>query len=678
MAENADTSNVVPPGDQTEITEALQQLRDRNAELQQRVKSYERLLENTPDLFYRTDLDGRITYISPSVLRLSGYTVAEAIGMKMAEEVYQNPEERLAFLTLLKENGRVSNFEAGLRRRDGSVWQASTNAHWLLDSDGNIVGVEGITRDISELKTTLRSLQSMEERFRLAFQTNPDAININRAADGVYIDINDGFTELTGYTRADVIGKSSLEINIWNNVEDRNRLVAGLRTQGYVKNLEAEFRMKDGAVHVGLMSARFLTMDNQQCILSITRNIADLKTAQREKERLEAELSQSQKMEAIGRLAGGIAHDLNNQLVPILGYADLLERQYSENVTLCTRLNVISKAAEEARDLVQQLLAFSRKQTLAYKYADLNELLREFEMLVRRTIREDIEIRLRLAPFVVGILADTGQMKQVIMNLVVNAVDSMPRGGVLTVETSEGRIGMAGGTLPLKVALERCAILTIRDTGEGMDEATRQRIFEPFFSTKGEGGTGLGLSTVYGIVRQHEGDIQVESEPGRGTAFRVFLPIAPPVSTGAEAPGEPVWDATGNEIVCLVEDNQLVREMTEEILADCGYRVLTAANGAAALALVRDEPRIDLLLTDVIMPGMNGTALFKELSGRFPRMKVLYMSGYPDDIVARHGAPWGRPDGTDGTDGTEVKAALIQKPFTPGSLSAEIRRVLDS
>ena len=235
--------------------------------LEETIEIYSTLLNNTQDLLYRTDLEGRITYVSPSVFRLSGYTVDEAIGMRMAEKVYLVPQERQDFLSTLKSAGRITNFEARLKRKDGSVWWASTNAHFYTDKEGNILGIEGITRDISELKEKENSLKAAEERFRLAFHTSPDSVVLNRVSDGMYVDINQGFTDITGYTREDVKGRTSYDINIWHDVRDRERLVEGLRKNGFYRNLEAKFVKKNGEIITGLMSARTLIIHNEMIFL---------------------------------------------------------------------------------------------------------------------------------------------------------------------------------------------------------------------------------------------------------------------------------------------------------------------------------------------------------------------------------------------------------------------------
>ena len=258
-------------------------------------KIYKAFIDNSPLLFYRTDMDGRISYISPSVLSLSGYTAEEAVGMKMAEEVYLDPGEREDLLSRLREKGRVENFEARLKRKDGSVWWASTTAYFFRDRNEKILGIEGITRDISALKVADEALRESEERFRLAFHTSPDSINLNRVSDGKFIDINEGFTELTGYTREDVMGKSSLDINIWKHPEDRQRLIEGLMKKGRVKNLEAQFVRKSGDIGIGLMSARVLCVKCENVILSVTRDISELKLAQEM-------MVQSEKMMFVGGL----------------------------------------------------------------------------------------------------------------------------------------------------------------------------------------------------------------------------------------------------------------------------------------------------------------------------------------------------------------------------------------
>jgi two-component system, cell cycle sensor histidine kinase and response regulator CckA len=633
--------------------------------LQDDIDTRRSLIENSQDLFYRTDLEGRISYTSPSVYKLSGYTVEEALGMQMAEEIYLFPEERKNFIAKLQEEGQVANFEAQLKRKDGSIWWASTSARFYKDQKGNILGVEGITRDISALKSTENSLRASEERFRLAFHTSPDSINLNRVSDGMYIDINQGFTDLTGYTREDVMGKTSLEINIWQNPDDRKRLVDGLRKKGFIKNLEAQFVRKNGDIGVGLMSARMLVVNKEDIILSVTRDITEHKQAQGATEQLEKQLIQAQKLEAIGRLAGGVAHDLNNLLSPIIGYSELLLFDTNPMDPRKEKLENIIKAGKGAKNLVSQLLAFSRKQTLEYKSININETLAGFEKLLRRVIREDIEIHIIRSPQIRPIMADIGQLEQVIMNLAINAADAMPEGGTVIIETKPVELDDNYAKAGSNMKPGDYVMLAFSDTGYGMDEETRLQIFEPFFTTKGDQGTGLGLATVYGIVKQHGGNIWVYSEPGKGTAIKVYLPVSERNHLHKKIIPKKTRDLSGSETILLVEDNEQVRDIARSILGRFGYRILEAENGTEALKFsALPEESVDLLLTDVVMPDMNGKELFTQLIKEFPTLKVIYMSGYTDNVIVHHGVL---------DDGVQ----FIQKPFTTQSLVSKVREVME-
>ena len=643
---------------------SYEELHQKVIDLERSIDTYRPLVENSSDLFYRTTLDGKISYISPSVYKLTGYTVEEAIGMDLAEEIYLIPDERTILLEKLQNKGEVVNFDAQLKRKDGSVWWASASAHFYRDKDGKILGVEGITRDITRLKIANQALKESEERFRLAFRTIPDAINLNRVFDGVYIDINDGFTDLNGYSRKEVIGKKSIDINIWKNLEDRKRLVDGLMKTGHVKNLEAQFVRKNGDIGIGLMSASILNINGEDVIQSITKDITERKQAEKEKEVLEKQLIQAQKLDSLGRLAGGVAHDLNNLLSPILGYSELLLDDFAINDQRKEKLEQINKAGVRARDLVHQLLAFSRKQTLEFKPVNINNVLTDFGKLLQRSIREDIEISIGQSPLMKPIMADIGQIEQVIMNLSINAADAMPEGGKLIIETALAELDETYTSTHSVVNPGEYVMLSFSDTGHGMDEGTRLKIFEPFFSTKGKQGTGLGLATVYGIVKQHKGNIWVYSELGNGTIFKVYLPITERVPADVSIKKKASLEVKGHETILLVEDDKQVRDLAHVILMENGYTVLPAQNGKDALKVcaLHEDP-IDLLLTDVVMPEMNGKALFSILREKQPNMKVIYMSGYTENIVSHHGV-------------LDEGLQFIQKPFTVYNLTAKVREAL--
>ena len=370
----------------------------------------------------------------------------------------------------------------------------------------------------------------------------------------------------------------------------------------------------------------------------VTQDITHKKAAEQEKARLELELHQSQKMEAIGRLAGGVSHDLNNLLTPILGFGDLLLDDCEPNHPMHSSLTEIVQAGFRARDLVRQLLAFSRKQTFQYTAVDLNKTVANFEKLLRYTIREDIHISFVPCANIQTVLADVGQIEQVIMNLAVNAQDAMENGGRLTIETQVVELDKAYLSKHPGAKPGPHVMLAVSDTGCGMDKETRSRIFEPFFSTKGDHGTGLGLATIYGIVKQHGGNIWFNSEPDKGTTFKIYLPVSRTAVHDHKNETVSSTKLTGTETILLVEDSEPVRRLTRKILVSQGYTVNEAENAEQALKLQESSHGpVDLLLTDVVMPGMNGKELYNKMVEKLPDLKVLYMSGYTNNVITPHG-----------------------------------------
>jgi nitrogen-specific signal transduction histidine kinase len=399
-------------------------------------------------------------------------------------------------------------------------------------------------------------------------------------------------------------------------------------------------------------------LDNQRYFVGIVRDISDRK-------KLENQLHQSQKMEAFGQLAGGVSHDFNNLLTVILGYSDMLLAKLPGDDPKTRMVGQIHRAGERAASLTRQLLAFSRQQVLETKVLDLNAIVADIEKMLRRLIGEDVQISIVLAPEISAVKVDAGQIEQVIINLAVNARDAMPQGGKLTIETKNADLDEFYAKTHVEARPGRFVMLAISDTGGGMTPEVKARIFEPFFTTKGVGqGTGLGLAVVHGIVKQSGGNVDVYSEAGIGTTFRIYLPGVeqPAAALPGSAPEAPTQ---GQETILLVEDEDNVRDLATVVLEGCGYRVFTAPEGLAALQLMATcREAIDLLVTDVVMPQMGGRKLAETLLAEHPELRVLFMSGYTDDAVVRHGV-------------LQANANFLQKPFTPTSLARKVREVLD-
>ena len=633
----------------------------------------------------------------------------------------------------------------------------------IFDDSENVVAIGNIATDISKQVHAELKLQESEELFRKSFYMTPDSVILTRVRDGMCIDVNEGFLKILGYTREEVIGKTSLELNIWKDPNARKSFVAELIEKGDAENTEMEFVKKNMETGFGLLSARILKVAGEDVIISLTRDITERKKmeealresenrfkdlaellpeaifetdenlniiyinkraaellgiskeapilfsgldlfskedqikikenlnkmmegekllpaeyqiiridgysfptlfnisiitkeghfagvrgaffdlteqkqAEQERKAVEKQLLQSQRLEAVGRLAGGVAHDLNNMLSPILGYGEILLLDLAPGDKRREAAQGIVNASQKARNIIHQLLAYSRKQTLEYHAVDLNLVLKNLYNLLRRTIREDIDLQLHMSANSQAVNADIGQLEQVIINLCVNAQDAMPNGGLLIIETDLVEIDQAYSEAHTGVKPGQYMLMSISDTGSGIDEKTLSQIFEPFFSTKGEQGTGLGLATVYGIVKQHGGNIWAYSELGVGTSFKTYLPVSESDQEIVIKEFEPIILQNGSETILIVEDDKNVLELVHSVLERFGYTLLLAQNGSEALSLIDQyNGTIDLLLTDVVMPEMNGRELFGKVAEKIQNIKVLYMSGYPDNIVAHHG-----------------------------------------
>jgi PAS domain S-box-containing protein len=513
-------------------------------------------------------------------------------------------------------------------------------------------------RDVSMRKQSEDALRRSEERFSKAFRNNPLAITISTEAEGRYLDVNDAFLDLLGYQRNDVIGRTAAELDFWAEPLDRGEMTRQLKKRGKVEKHQMRYRTAKGKIREAEVWAESIELEGQRCMLAITRDVTEMM-------QLEAQLRQAQKMEAVGRLAGGIAHDFNNALSIISGYSDISLGLIAPENPVNHYVSQIKKAAERAALLTQQLLAFSRKQMVFPRTLDLNEVVRNATEMFLRLVGEDIAVEFRPNAPLGIITADRGQIEQVLMNLVVNARDAMPTGGQIIIETGEADLDENYISLHRDAQVGQYVVLAVSDTGCGMDETIQSQIFEPFFTTKEVGhGTGLGLSTVYGIVKQSEGNILVYSEPGKGTTFKIYFPR---VSGKAEAPvfsSDQAEPRGRSEMILVVEDDQTLREMTVKLLRDGGYRVIEAKDGEEAVRIMAtSKAGIDLLLTDVIMPEKSGPALVKQIEAAHPKTHVVFMSGYSGDMVKRSGL-------------LIQEDAFLEKPFTKRSLLVKVHAAL--
>ncbi len=506
-------------------------------------------------------------------------------------------------------------------------------------------------------EAALKALRASEAKFAKAFYANPSGMAIT-ALDGMLVDVNESFLRTLGYARDEVVGGNTVELGLWRDPADRARVLEAVQAGGHVENLELEFRTKAGVLRTLLYSAERIELDGTPHILALTTDIT-------ERRQLEEELRQSQKMEAIGQLAGGVAHDFNNILTAIHGYADLLGDELPAGDARLEDVEEIRKAARRAAQLTRQLLAFSRKQVLEPRVLDLNALVENLDKMLRPLLGENVELTSALARDLNAVRADPNQIEQVILNLAINARDAMPNGGKVTIETANVELDEHYATRHVGVAPGRYVMLAVSDNGTGMDEQTKARIFEPFFTTKEPGkGTGLGLSTVYGIVKQSGGNIWLYSEPGRGTTFKIHFPAVDATVDQAPTAG-PAGGLDGVETVLVAEDDEQLRRLAHRALSGHGYTVLEADGGAAALDVARRHPGpIHLLLTDVLIPGMDGRSLAQALRAERPEVRVLFMSGYADKAIVHHGV-------------LDTGVAYLAKPFTTDAVVRKVREVLD-
>jgi PAS domain S-box-containing protein len=643
--------------DITERKNTEQTLRDREERFRQ-------ITEGIKEVFFVMDAQYRETlYISPAYEQAWGRSCQSLYDDPKSFLAPVPPEDRqrlLAYIGRVQQGEDTGEIEYRVVRPDGEVRWMLTHAVPVRNKQGDVYRISGAALDISKRKQVEEALRESEQRARTLFET-VDLVVLGLDARGHVDYVNPFFLRITGYTREEVLGKNWLDF-----------LPAALRSpMGNVLRelLEHESHPHyENPVVTKTGEERMISWNNTVLRDAAGRATGSLSVGEdvTQRQQLELQLRQAQKMEAVGRLAGGVAHDFNNVLTAVFGYVDLLREELGDNAAAQQDLAEIRKAAERAAGLTRQLLAFSRQQVLEPVVLALNDLVEDFEKMLRRVIGEDVELRLALGREVGNVRADPGQLHQVIMNLVVNSRDAMPTGGTLILETANVDLTEQYAELHVPVIPGPYVMLAVSDTGTGMTPAIKARIFEPFFTTKERNkGTGLGLSTVYGIVKQSGGYIWVYTEPGRGTTFKVYLPR---VDAPAQEPTQrrDMGSVAGTETILLAEDDAMLRPLAKELLEKLGYTVLDAANTEEALGMAgRHGGPIHLLVADVVMPGTSGRELARRLADSHPDTKVLFVSGYTDDAIVHHGM-------------LEPGLNFLQKPFTPPALARKVREVLDA
>ena len=646
------------------VTKVAQIIERKQAEekIREAEQRYRALVETATDVIVTIDENGTILFINRSVERVLGYGVTELLGKLVT--ILLPESKRFAFKAALNKYSVTGEKDLNWEALELTGRSKSGHEIPMELSLGEFVRngkrfLTGIARDISERKRAEQELRRSEERYRDLVENARDII-YTQDLEGNYTSINKAGEQLTGYTRAEAL-KMNLMQTIAPEYREKAREMIRRKLAGEAETIyDLEILTKHGGQVALEVNTRLIYQNGVPVgVQGIARDVT-------ERKHLEAQLRQSQKLEAVGQLAGGVAHDFNNLLTVILGYSEMMLRRLEANNPLHRNLEEIKKAAERASSLTRQLLAFSRKQVLQPKVIDLNAVVADMGKMLLRLIGEDIELITDLKPSLALVKADPGQIEQVLMNLAVNARDAMPRGGTIMITTDH--IVLKDELAHKYVSIEPGphVMLTVSDTGRGMDADTQARVFEPFFTTKGSGkGTGLGLATVYGIVKQSGGSIWLYSELGKGTTFKIYLPRVDDAASEQEiACMQPV--PKGTETLLLVEDEEQVRRIIKEALERQGYKVLSASNGEEALRLAADRRiEIHLLLTDVVMPQMSGRELAERLGAERQQLKVLYMSGYTDDAIVRHGL-------------LEETLNFIQKPFDSAGVARKVREVLDS
>lgn len=635
---------------------------------------YRMLVEGITDYaIYLLDAAGLVTSWNRGAERFKGYSEAEIIGHHFSR-LYTDEDKAIDLpgtaLRTAREEGRFER-EGWRVRKDGTRFWAHVVIDPIRDSQGKLVGYAKITRDLSERRRAEEQLRQSQEQFRLLVEGVTDYALYLLDLTGHVTSWNAGAERIKGYSRDEIIGH---HFSRFYTEEERE---SGVPTKG-LQEAAANGRWETEGWRVRKDGSRFwahvvidaIRNDNGELVgfAKITRDVTERKKAEEKLEEARKALFQSQKMEAVGQLTGGVAHDFNNLLTVIIGGLDTIARsQPTDMVRIKRALQMARHAADRAASLTSRLLAFSRKQALEPTPSDLNTVVREMADLLHRTLGEQIELERILSPRVWTVEVDQNQLETAVLNLAINARDAMPSGGKLTIETQNTFLDETYVARDAEVRPGQYVMIAVSDTGSGMSKSTLARVFEPFFTTKELGrGTGLGLSMVYGFVKQSGGHVTIYSEEGQGTTVKLYFPrhFASADQTDAKVDKVEAPSASGDEVVLVVEDDPEVRAFSVTSLVELGYGVLEVADADAALSILQSSQRVDLLFTDVILPGRSGRSLADETAIVRPGLKILFTTGYSRNAIVHHGR-------------LDAGVRLLQKPFTFDQLASRIRQVLD-
>jgi two-component system cell cycle sensor histidine kinase/response regulator CckA len=628
--------------------------------------TYRELFNATSDALFVHDTDGHIVHVNARTCTMFGYSREQLLSLSIDalssnNEPYTQAHAAEQMRRAMLEGHCV--FEWHCRQNGGELfWAEIALRRFDMDARPHVMAS---IRDIEARKRMEAALRESEQRFETIFNSTSTMLAFTERFSGCIVDVNNAWLQTMGMRREHALGKTGKELGLWADPEDRTRVLTQLALHGRVRDMEADLVM-GGRVFPALLSVHHVERNDDRYILWEIGDLTERKRAEAEQEQLRSQLLQVQKMESIGRLAGGIAHDFNNILSAILGFGDLVLEMLPKDATEREYVAEMVLAGERASELTKQLLAFSRKQVLQPRIVDPCAVMRQLEPMLRRLIGEDVNLQLLLDAETGSIRVDASRLEQVIVNLVVNARDAMPKGGTVTLETTNVEFDDSYLVTHADARIGPHVMIAVSDTGVGMDAVTRARAFEPFFTTKDPGaGTGLGLSTVYGIVKQSGGWVWLYSEPGRGTTFKLYFPQ----SDGAPSPvehSEPLSPASprSDTVVLMVEDDPQVRLLVATILGGAGYTVLVAGNPLEAIEMEEQySGDIHVLLTDVVMPHMNGRQLAEKITARRPNARVVFVSGYTENTIIHRGE-------------VDEGVNFLSKPITSNRLLTMLARVL--